>query len=214
MRRGNCQQDPSPGTSPMRTNASANSAFSDAMRMSHESASPRPTPIAWPFTAAMVGFCTSLIRSGTLETEPNPASAFSDARWPCRASMSPHGNCCRSARASSSCSIRPITSSNLRMFAPEQNDGSRPVSTSTRSAPFDSNASSSAYTSAAISPLRAFRVSAWSSVMSTTPPVRWTSMNSPVTFLLGVRGRPAFYGEPCLLSNVGEGGGVPVTPCD
>ena len=136
----------------------------------------------------MVGFCTSLIRSGTSETEPNPASAFSDARWPSRASMSPHGSGCRSARAPSSCSMRPMVSSNRRMFAPEQNEGSRPVSTSTRSASFDSNASSSAYSSAAISVPSAFRVDAWSSVTSTTPSARWASMNSLVAPASSQRG--------------------------
>ena len=84
--------------------------------------------------------------------------------------------------------MRPITSSNRRMFAPEQNDGSRPVSTSTRSASFASNASSSAYNSAAISAPSALRVSAWSSVTSKTPSVRWTSMKSPVMRLLQGRG--------------------------
>ena len=44
--RGNCQHEPSAGMRPRLMNVSEKRAFSDATRMSHDSAMPMPSPIA------------------------------------------------------------------------------------------------------------------------------------------------------------------------
>ena len=53
---GNCQQEPSAGIRPRRTNISENIALFEAILMSQDSAMPIPNPMADPFTAAIEGF--------------------------------------------------------------------------------------------------------------------------------------------------------------
>ena len=50
---------PESGTSPIETKPGANTAASDAMRMSHTHASERPAPAAGPLIAAMTGFSSA-----------------------------------------------------------------------------------------------------------------------------------------------------------
>ena len=53
---GSCQQEPSAGISTRRIKVSDIRAFSEAGRMSQDSAIPIPRPMACPLTAAMEGF--------------------------------------------------------------------------------------------------------------------------------------------------------------
>ena len=112
----------------MREKASEKTAVSEARRISQARARPIPTPMAWPFTAAMLGFCNLCSRRGINAPEPGSVSIS----LPSAASIWSQG-WFTEAGGGSTGPRALISWLNRFTLAPEQKDGSRPVSSSTRS---------------------------------------------------------------------------------